>query len=280
MTVDILICTIDKGIENVRNVLMPETEGINYIISWQHSNNSYTYSAKLPKELIRDDVKIYDLYSKGLSKNRNNCILHATSDICLIADDDISYHKEGIQRLINYYESHKDIDMITYEFETDGIGKNYPVSPCRLIERPNNFNISSIEISFRREKIQGIISFNELMGLGAPKAGAGEDDLFILDCLQHKLNCWFLPIVVASHKGETTGRAHGGDTKVIFSKGILIRIFHPKTYPLWYIWMARSIKINHNVSFFHALITLYQAGIYARKHKILHYNINDIYKHK
>lgn len=267
MTVDILICTIDEGIENVYKVLLPCQSNIKYVVSWQHSRFG---EFSVPRNLLRNDVKVFELNGKGLSRNRNNCINHATADICLIGDDDIVYNAAEIEKLITYYKTHDDVDLVTCKFSTNGKGKTYPKEACNLKKRPKNFNISSIEISFRRKSVQGFVAFNELMGLGAPRTDAGEDDLFIFECLRSNLNCWFIPISIAFHAGKTTGIEKGGNPKVIFSKGILMRIYHPKTFFLRYLWLARSIRINHHVSFFATLLILLKGGFYAKKNRMLH----------
>lgn len=267
MNVDILISTIDSGIYGIYKMLLPNDDSIKYIISWQHSTEG---SYSIPEELNRDDVSVYELNGKGLSRNRNNCILHATSDICLIADDDIIYNKDSIRKLIDFYKNHEDVDLVTYQFSSDCQTKKYPKEACKLSDRPNGFSISSIEISFRRKSIQGIIPFNELMGLGSPKTSAGEDDLFIFSCIKAGLNCWYIPLSLCYHKGKSTGQANGSDPRVIFSRGILIRVYHPYTFLLWYLWLARSIKINHGVNFWTCLILLLKSAIYTKHNRINH----------
>lgn len=274
MNIDILVCTIDDNINKVSKVLLPVNPSINYIISWQRTNNRII---ELPKSLERKDVFIVELEGRGLSRNRNNALKHATSDICLIADDDVEYNINGVKSLINYYENNPEVDVVTYKFTSRKNAKKHPDFSFELKHAPKGYNVSSIEISFRREKIQGIIQFNELMGLGSPFSGSGEDNLFILDCLAHRLNCRYIPINVVHHEEESTGRAQGGTKKVVFARGILTRIYNPYLYPLKYIWLARSIKINHDVGFLPTLLTLFKGGIYARKNGMLKYNIKKIF---
>lgn len=274
MTTDILICTLDDGIWGVDKILLKQNPSINYIISWQQTKE---YS-NIPQTLKRGDVQIYILKGIGLSRNRNNALKHATSDICMIADDDVVYDLEGIQTVCEYYEQHPNVDIVTYKFSSKSNDKKHPNFSFDLRKSPKGFSISSIEISFRREKVQGQIAFNELMGLGSPYSGAGEDDLFILDCLCSKLRCQYIPVNVLYHEHESTGRSQGGNPKVIFSRGILTRIYHPKEYLLRYLWLARSIKINHQVGFWSTLHMLYLGGKYAKKNGMLKYNIKEIFK--
>ena len=69
MTLEILISTLDDGINGVAAMLLPKREDIGYLVSWQHSEGK---NIALPEELRRDDVKICNLAGRGLSRNRNN----------------------------------------------------------------------------------------------------------------------------------------------------------------------------------------------------------------
>ena len=40
MTLDILICTIDEGIEKVPKVLMPPRDGVRYVVSMQYTQKT------------------------------------------------------------------------------------------------------------------------------------------------------------------------------------------------------------------------------------------------
>ena len=86
MTLQLLICTIDGGIQQVAQLVLPPAPDISYVVSWQHS--SPDDERTLPVALVRDDIQVYHLEGRGLSRNRNNCLRHATGDICLICDDD------------------------------------------------------------------------------------------------------------------------------------------------------------------------------------------------
>ncbi len=39
MTLEILICTLDEGIAQIAPMLLPQREGIGYLVSWQHSDD-------------------------------------------------------------------------------------------------------------------------------------------------------------------------------------------------------------------------------------------------
>ena len=89
-TLDILISTIGTGVEAIPRMLLPERQGVRYVVSVQHTCPASEVT--IPQELTsRPDVTVVLLPGKGLSRNRNNAISMASADICLIADDDCRY---------------------------------------------------------------------------------------------------------------------------------------------------------------------------------------------
>ena len=135
MKLEILICTIDEGINNIPAMLLKQREGISYLVSWQHSDNR---EITLPQELNRDDVKVFNLAGRGLSRNRNNCLRHATADVCLIADDDCRYTHEQLHAVIDTFTQNPNIDLATFRYSSESHGKNYPAQSIDLSTRPRD----------------------------------------------------------------------------------------------------------------------------------------------
>ena len=70
MTLDILICSLNKGIVRVQDVLLEPQEGVRYIVSYQYTDERY--SDLIPKSLSeRPDVSVFRYKGQGLSANRN-----------------------------------------------------------------------------------------------------------------------------------------------------------------------------------------------------------------
>ena len=58
MTLDVLICSLNKGIVRVQDVLLPPKEGVHYIVSYQYTDERYL--DLIPEVLKqRDDVTVY-----------------------------------------------------------------------------------------------------------------------------------------------------------------------------------------------------------------------------
>ena len=84
---DILICSLNKGIVRVDEMLNSPDERVRYIVSYQYTDERYL--DLIPQELLeRSDVTIYKHKGQGLSANRNLALEKATSELVMFVDDD------------------------------------------------------------------------------------------------------------------------------------------------------------------------------------------------
>lgn len=201
MKLEILISTIDAGIEKIKDILLPFRQDVKYIISHQYQDEKFKY---IPKELLREDVVVSQMPGKGLTKSRNNAISLASGDVCLIADDDVRYTSEFLNTIIQtFHERNPDVALFKIKTkEGEGDYKNYPTEEYKL-NLNNLHSPSSIEIAFKTEKIKGIVFFDERFGLGSFLNGGGEL-YFIRDAIEKGLKVWYFPESVVIHPKEST----------------------------------------------------------------------------
>lgn len=263
MTLEILISTLDEGIERVGKMLMEPQEGIGYLVSWQHSNDK---ELPMPKELKRHDVKIFNLNGRGLSRNRNNCLEHATADVCIIADDDCRYSHEQLLAVINTFEQHPYVDIATFKYSAEGNNKYYPEHSANLREFPKGYYVSSIEIGFRRESVQGKVWFNENFGLGTEPFHCGEESLFINDALALGLKCQFFPITIVLDQQPLEFLNRSMDTGTLMAHGADLQIFHRNTKHMRSLLKAWRLKRNEKVPFFYGLRHILRGATYMKHH--------------
>ena len=92
MLLNVLISTIDEGIEKVQNVILKYRKDIFYIISHQYTAEEFKY---VPQELKRKDVLISQIPGSGVTKSRNNSIKWH-SPIFIIIDGELDGDKNAI----------------------------------------------------------------------------------------------------------------------------------------------------------------------------------------
>ena len=177
---------------------------------------------------------MYNYNEQGLSKSRNRLLENMTGDIGVITDDDISFTKDALKVIEKAYKE-TDADIITFNLQKgkDIIGKNKKFTYNHL----SIMSVCSCQITFKRESImKHKIKFDENFGLKA-QFTSGEENIFLSDCLKHKLKIIHIPIIINSHpEEETTGEIW--DEKVIKSKGALMYRLHKYSYFVFLMYFA------------------------------------------
>ncbi len=265
MTLQLLICTIDGGIDNVVDLILPPQPGIGYVVSWQHSTADG--HRDVPAPLLRDDIQVFHLEGRGLSRNRNNCLRHASADVCLIGDDDCRYTVSGLQAVMDTFASHPDTDLATFVMQNPYCTKPYPTSAIDLRQRPRGYYPTSFEIAFRLQSVRGCLQFNEHFGLGAPLFHCCEEEIFVHDALSLGLRCHFYPITIVEHDHPTTDAARATTAGVLMGKGAYLYIGY-RSKMLLYPWpIAWRLHKQHGVSLGYGLRYLYWGLFHIMRHQ-------------
>lgn len=263
-TLQLLISTIDNGIDRVAGLVLPPAEGIGYVVSWQHSAGKP--ATELPPELKRPDITVTHLDGRGLSRNRNNALSHASADICLIADDDCRYSLERLRAVVDTFDCYPDVDLAAFRMESRDEQRSYPDRSFALDNPPRGYMAYSVEIAFRRTAIAGRVQFNPHFGLGAERFHCGEEEIFVHDALEAGLVARFFPVTVVTHDGATTDHARAGQREVLQGKGAYLYIgYRPKMF-LYPFPIARRLKRLYGVPFFYALRHMFAGLAYIITH--------------
>ena len=212
MTFQTLISTMNNRFSN-RDFKPP----CDFIVINQHSHNK--------ADKIKDKTYFY-FKEKGLAKSRNHALELATSDICHISDDDLTYVENIEQIILNAFKEHKEADIITFQIQTpEGIPfKDYKKESFRHTKR-SIMSVCSVEIAFKRDCIKKqYLKFDEKFGLGSDFP-TGEEIIFLSDALKKGLNIRYVPVTIAMHPLESSG-ANYHDSKLIKAKGAMFyRLF-------------------------------------------------------
>lgn len=221
---EILICTIDDGIVNAANIPLAPHEGVRYLVSWQHDRNT---SHSIPAPLKRPDVTVVHMNGRGLSRNRNHALRHATGDTLLIADDDCSYTAEQFDGIVHHFAEQPDADILIFQAkDQESIPmRNYPPYPFDYDKRPRGTYVCSWELGMRRNP--RLPRFDERFGLGSEYLACGEEEVFVHDAMRAGLTVRYIPFWAATTTcRETTGTRLLTDRAVARAKGAtLCRVY-------------------------------------------------------
>ncbi|MDR7370894.1 glycosyltransferase family A protein [Flavobacterium aquidurense] len=183
-----------------------------------------------------DSVRIINVAEKGLSKSRNKAILNASKKICLIADDDVIFAENFRKNILSAFKNQPNADIITFNHQRLGQPQKSGEKPFKH-DKKSIWNVSSIEIAFRLEKIKNQnLVFDEYFGLGSFFETA-EEFLFLKHALLQNLNVYFSPEIIVSHPQYSSGKDQGSDA-LLYARGALFS----KLYNHFaFVWLAKYV---------------------------------------
>lgn len=194
LTLDILICSLNKGIVRVTDGMLPPMEGVRYIVSYQYTDERYL--DLIPEALTeRTDVTLYKYKGRGLSVNRNLALDRATADLVMYMDDDAHLLPDTPALIRSAFDEDFTLDMAFFcaSTYTGKPLKHYPTESFVIKQLPSSYTVSALEMAFRRGKVQGKLRFDERFGLGAQFLTCGEDEMWLLAALKAKLRIVYFP---------------------------------------------------------------------------------------
>jgi glycosyltransferase involved in cell wall biosynthesis len=176
----------------------------------------------------------------GVGLNRNAVLERATAEICLLADDDMVFVDGYEQRARDAFAAY-DADVLIFNLDED-IPLRTRTEEAHRVRFWNYMRFGAARVGFRREAMAASgIRFSTKFGGGAPY-GAGEDTLFLRDCLRRGLVIWAVPVVLARLTAKRDSSwFRGYDAKYFADKGALYAAVEPKLWPL----LALQFAVRH-----------------------------------
>lgn len=208
------------------------------------------------------NIKYLSFAEKGVGLNRNNTLMRASGDICVIADDDVIFCDNYIKTIKRNFKDNPEADVIIFNL--------YEKQPKRFItERKfkvgykNFMRFGATRIAFKRNSIiKKGITFNLLFG-GGTHFSAGEDTLFLYECLSKKLNIIAVPDYIAELTEERESSWFKGyNDKFFRDRGALFACLSNKfSYLLSIQFALRHYKLFKGEKTRREAIKLMKAGI-------------------
>ena len=225
MTIEVLICTIGRGIKKTVDVLAKPRNDVKYLVSFQYADNSDLNF--VPDELKkRSDVSLFPVCGSGLSANRNYAMCHSVGDIILFADDDNRYSWEYFDRLLDAFHKNPNADAICFRSVSykGSFQRNFPARSFELKSPPKGYYVRSCEIALRHNN--NYPEFDTHFGLGSDFLACGEEEIFVYDLIKKGFKVIYCPITVVSTASSTTGSLFLDKASVRRSKGAVLSAIH------------------------------------------------------
>lgn len=169
------------------------------------------------------NILLMSFKERGVGLSRNNALMRASADICLMADDDMVY-MDGYSEIVKRaFKNNPDADIIMFNVPIhkkngDTIIKIKKNGRVRLF---NALKYGTVNIAFRREVINKNNIFFSLLFGGGARYGSGEDSLFIVEALRKGLKIYSSREVIAEIVESESTWFTGYNEQYFFDKGVL-----------------------------------------------------------
>lgn len=205
---------IEKMKINSDAIIVNQTDNISYEKKYINENNV---------------VQIYNFNERGVGLNRNSALMRATSDIVLIADDDIEYVDNYKEIILTEFKNNPKADMIIFNLESSDLARpRFKIKKYKRVHQYNCLRYGAVRIAFRLNKIREKNVYFSLLFGGGAKYSSGEDSLFILECIRKGIKIYSSPKNIGTiHEGESSW-FKGYNKKFFYDKGVFHRIAFEK----------------------------------------------------
>ena len=167
-------------------------------------------------------IEIYTWSERGVGLSRNTALMRADADIILFSDDDCIYvdgYPEIVQKA---FQDHPEADVIFFNMPSlnksriESIEKNF-----HRVRWYNCFRYGAFRLAARLDSLRKKnLCFSLLFGGGA-RYSAGEDSIFIVDCLRRGLRLYASPCCIGTVRQESSTWFRGYTEKYYRDRGAL-----------------------------------------------------------
>lgn len=177
MKVEVLISTMNQ--EDIYSLMSKMNIQTDAVVINQCEKNGYEEIEYKGKK-----IRIFNCAERGLSKSRNKAIKESKADICIIADDDMTYVDNYEKLIINGYLENKVADILAF-YVADSNSKNMMRKKFK-INYLTSMKLKSVQLTFKRNSIcEKKVFFDNDFGTGTENY-MGEENIFLFDCIKKK----------------------------------------------------------------------------------------------
>jgi glycosyltransferase involved in cell wall biosynthesis len=192
------------------------------------------------------DIKFMSFNERGVGLSRNNALMRATGDICLFADEDMTYEDNYKAKVVEAFIQQPDADMIVFNVLSENPEKQSKIiKKISRVRLSNSLKYGTVRMAIRTNSFRKKnIAFSLLFG-GGTKYGSGEDSLFIFDAIKKGLRVYTNPTFIGKVSHESSSWFRGYTDKYFFDKGALYVSLSKR----WSKLLALQFVIRHRKMF-------------------------------
>ena len=196
-----------------------------------------------------DKIKIYTCSERGVGLSRNTALMRADADIVLFSDDDCIYVDGYSEMIEKTFQEHSDADVIFFNMPSLNQDRIESTEECfHRVWWHNCFRYGAVRMAARLDRLRKKnLCFSLLFGGGA-RYSAGEDSIFIADCLRRGLRMYASPCRIGVVRQESSTWFRGYTEKYYRDRGALFcAISQCFAYLLCLQFVLRYRRNTHNV---------------------------------
>ncbi len=187
--------------------------------------------------------------TRGVGINRNLALMYAKGEICLFADDDVTYNDDVEEKVLAEFDTHPDADVIIFHLDTDSDRKQIKYSETKKCSRFCKMPWGGVRIAVRLNSIRKAnVWFTTLFG-GGCIFPSGEDSMWLTDARKKGLTFYVSKETIGKVDFENSTWFSGFDEKMYYGKGAFYQSAHPKTKFAWMLYFAARTSKLSNLSF-------------------------------
>lgn len=186
--------------------------------------------------------------TRGVGINRNLGLMYAEGDVCLFADDDVTYDDDMEARVLAEFAAHPDADIIIFHLDTESERKQIRYNKTQKVGRFSRSPWGTFRIAFRLEKIRKKnLWFTTLFG-GGCIFPAGEDSMWLHEARRKGLTLYVSCETIGKTSFEKSTWFTGYDEKYYFGQGAYYQAVYPKTFALWVVYSVVRTYQYHTLT--------------------------------
>ena len=173
-------------------------------------------------------ILFFDMAERGVGRSRNSGILKSRGDILLFSDEDIVYEAGYEDKILKAFETEAGADMLLFNVDVEESRRTYHIDKRTKITSLNCGRYPTYSMAVKRDVLlkKGIM-FSLLFGGGAPYS-AGEDSLFIMNCVKSGMNIIALPVTIGREEPRPSTWFNGYTEKFFYDRGVLFSHLYGK----------------------------------------------------
>lgn len=191
-------------------------------------------------------IRFLSFNERGVGLSRNNALMRADADICLFADDDVTYLDNYVELIRKSFERLPGADVIIFNVPSTNPNRIYEdITKVKKIRWFNCLKYGAVRMAIRTESIKRKNIYFSLLFGGGARYSAGEDSLFIFECIKRGLKVYGVPVKIGTVSQEDSTWFEGYTDKYFIDKGA----FYASLSKRWANLFCLQFVIRHRKMF-------------------------------